>query len=175
MQGAVSSDVIRTEAWDKVTGAAAYNDDEKPSACLHARILTSTFAHARLIAVDTSEAGVIEGVHAVVTGADCDVFTGSVIQDMPVLAKGKVRYYGEPVAIAVADEEWQAALAVEKIRMRYEPLAVVNSPSQALAAGAAVIHEDLGQKVTLANTGNLPECIGRLRKIMNWDGKDAPE
>jgi DEAD/DEAH box helicase domain-containing protein len=80
-----------------------------------------------------------------VTGENERVLIGSLIRDMPVLADKKVLYYGEPVAIAVADEEWQAALAVQKIRVKFKPLTVLLSPSLAVSNGAPILHEDLGQ------------------------------
>jgi CO/xanthine dehydrogenase Mo-binding subunit len=135
----------RKDAWNKVTGAAKYCGDTACAPMLHARLFTSTEAHAVIESLDISEALKVPGIHAVVTGGTHKLMTGSLLCDMPVLAYKKVRYYGEPVALSVADEEWQAAQSVQKIKAVYKPLTVVNSPSLSVSGGAPVIHEELGQ------------------------------
>ncbi len=137
--------MIRNDAWLKVEGKARFNDDDILVSCFQARLLTSVFAHARIISIDVSEACKVSGVRAVVTGQDCPQLTGSVLEDMPVLAIGKVRYFGEPVAIVVADEEWQAAQATRLIKVQYEPLPVVNSIEDALLSNATLVHPTLMQ------------------------------
>ncbi|MDP4110286.1 MAG: xanthine dehydrogenase family protein molybdopterin-binding subunit, partial [Bacillota bacterium] len=138
---------IRNDALVKVLGKAKYNDDYFSPSCLQARMLTSTFAHAEIMSIDASEACAAEGVHVVVTGADSEVLFGSILRDMPVLARDKVRYFGEPVAVVVADEEWQAAAAVRKIKVKYKPLPIVNSVDEALKPDSSVIHEKLGDYI----------------------------
>lgn len=137
--------MIRKDAWLKAHGKARYNDDGYPSACLHARLLTSVFAHAKILSIDVSGAWAVPGVHAVITGRDSAVLTGSILQDMPILAAEKTRYFGEPVAIAVANEEWQAAQAVKNIRVEYQPLPVVNTIEDALINEPTLIHPNLMQ------------------------------
>lgn len=137
--------MIRNDAWLKVEGKARFNDDDILVSCFQARLLTSVFAHARIISIDVSEACKVSGVRAVVTGQDYPQLTGSVLEDMPVLAIGKVRYFGEPVAIVVADEEWQAAQATRLIKVQYEPLPVVNSIEDALLSNATLVHPTLMQ------------------------------
>ncbi len=137
--------MIRKDAWLKVEGKARFNDDGYSPACLQARLLTSVHARAQIFSIDTSSAFTVPGVRAVVTGQDSPVLTGSILQDMPVLAMGETRYFGEPVAIVVANEEWQAAQAVKKIQVNYQPLPVVNSIDDALAPGAPPVHPDLTQ------------------------------
>lgn len=106
-------------------------------------MLTSTHAHALIKLLDTVPALQVPGVLAVVTGNDCSFRTGRWIDDRPPLAQSKVRYYGEPVAVAVAYSEDAAMRATQAIRVEYEPLPVVNSIEQALAANAPLVHEDL--------------------------------
>jgi len=65
------------------------------------------------------------------------------IEDRPPLARKKVRYYGEPIALVVADSDFTAAKAVSLIQVEYKPLPVVNSPSQALEKDAPVLHEQM--------------------------------
>jgi CO/xanthine dehydrogenase Mo-binding subunit len=137
--------MIRNDAWLKVEGTAKYNDDSYSPTCLQARLLTSVYAHAQIISIDTSDAFNVPGVRAVVTGQDSNVLIGPILQDMPVLAIGKTRYFGEPVAFVVANEEWQAAQATRKIKVEYQPLTVVNSIDEALSSNPVLIHPQLMQ------------------------------
>lgn len=135
--------MIRKDAWLKVEGKAKFNDDEYSPSCFQARLLTSTFAHARILSIDTSQAYNVRGVRAVITGQDSAVLTGAILQDMPILATDETRYFGEPVAIVVANEEWQAAQGVKSIIVEYTPLPVINSVDDALKPQAPLIHPDL--------------------------------
>ena len=138
---------MRKDARLKVEGKAQFNDDDCAVSCLQAKLLTSVFAHAEILSIDVKEALAVPGVRAIVTGRDCCVLTGSILRDMPILALGKTRYFGEPVAIAVAGEEWQAAQAARKIKVEYRPLPVVNSIDDALAQNAELVHPDLMQYI----------------------------
>jgi CO/xanthine dehydrogenase Mo-binding subunit len=144
MEQTIGKETVRKDAWQKVEGRARFNDDDCSPACLQARLLTSAFAHAEIVSIDASEALAVPGVRAVATGAQLGVLTGSILRDMPILANGVVRYFGEPVAIAVADEEWQAAQATKKIKVEYKPLPAVNSLEEALKPGAVLVHPKLG-------------------------------
>lgn len=140
----VGESVLRKEAVDKVTGVAKYSADFIAPGILRARLVTSTCAHARLIGVDSAAAREMPGVRAVVTGADTDILCGEVLADRPPLARGKVRYCGEPVALVVADSEREAMAAAGRVRVRLEPLPVVNGPVEGLAPAAPLVHEELG-------------------------------
>lgn len=137
---------IRKEAWDKVTGAAKYNGDIDRADMLHAKILTSPHSHAKIISVDTAEAYKSPGVQAIITGRDINnMLSGSVIEDRPIIASDKVRYFGEPVALVVANTEAEAKRAVGLIKIVYEQLEVVNSIDDAIKLQATLVHENLGQ------------------------------
>ncbi len=153
--------MIRNDAWLKVSGKAKYNDDNVNSSCLQARILTSVLAHARIISINTSGAFGVPGVRAVVTGKDCVQLIGSVLQDMPILAIDRVRYFGEPVAIVVADEEWQAAQGTKQIQVQYEPLPVINALEDALAPNPTLVHPALMQ-YTHTVDGIFPEMNSNI-------------
>ena len=140
--------VLRKEAADKVTGCAKYTDDFHTAGMLTARLVTSTCAHGRLLQVDTAAALKIPGVRAVLTGGDTLPLCGSIISDRPPLARDKVRYYGEPVALVVAESAARAAEAAALVKAEYAPLPVINSPGQALAKDAVLIHEALGSYET---------------------------
>lgn len=111
----------------------------------HASVLRSTRAHARLIDVDTSEALRVPGVLAVVTGADLVTLPeqryGHAYRDHPVLAIGKVRYVGEPVAAVIAVDERTAQLARRHVRVRYEALPFATDTAAAMKPDAEPIHE----------------------------------
>ena len=134
----------RKESWDKVTGAAKYNGDIIPKGCLHGKILTSTYSHALILSIDTTKAEISSGVHAVITGEQVPVLTGPLIQDRPPLAKDKVRYFGEPVAIVVANSEEEAEHAVNLIEVKYEALDHINTIEESINPDAILIHESLG-------------------------------
>jgi CO/xanthine dehydrogenase Mo-binding subunit len=137
---------------EKVTGQAKYTDDLPAPGFLCARLLTSPHAHARILGIDTAPALAVDGVKAVVTGPDCAKLFGVLLQDRPALAVGKVRYAGEPVAIVVAIDEPAAQRAVRCIRVEYEPLPVMPTPSESTAPGAFLIHPDLpGYKKMMAD------------------------
>lgn len=135
---------IRKEAWDKVTGNAKYTGDTHLNGSLHARILRSTYAHAIIKKIDISKAKAAKGVRAVITGEYSDVLVGNMINDRSPIAKDKVRYFGEVVALVVADNEDEAWVAVNLIEVEYEPLPVVNSIGDAIKKDAILVHEGLG-------------------------------
>lgn len=166
---AIGKSIQRKEAWDKVTGIARYTDDYIVPGILHAKIVTSPHAHAKIKSLDISEAVKAPGIHSVVTGSSFPILCGVVLEDRPPLAINKVRYFGEPVALVVANSEREAMHAVKLIKVEYEPLPVVNSPSDAIKNDAPIIHENLTQykhavkDVTPEPNTNIAERI-KIRK-----------
>lgn len=140
MNKAIGRNIRRKEAWDKVTGKAQYTEDLPTVGVLCARLLTSVHAHARILNIHIDDALKVKGVKTVLTGANCSELFGPLVLDRPALARTTVRYAGEPVAMVVAQDEPSAEEAVRKIRVEYEPLPVLLTPSQALAEGALLIH-----------------------------------
>jgi CO/xanthine dehydrogenase Mo-binding subunit len=123
----------------KLTGAANYTIDLKLPDMLHGKILRSPHAHAKIRAIDVGAALAIPGVVAVATGADLDGLDptyGMYIRDQPVLARGKVRYVGDPVAAVAASSEAIAYRALSEIRVDYEPLPSLMTMEAALAPDA---------------------------------------
>lgn len=145
---AIGRSIPKKESFEKVTGAALYTADKIETRLLHARLTTSPYAHARILRVDTSQAERMPGVIAILTGETSEVLVGEEIRDRPVIARDKVRYYGEIVAVVVADSEAEAKRAAERITVQYEPLPVVNSPVDALRTDAPILHEKLGEYET---------------------------
>ncbi|MEL7610273.1 MAG: xanthine dehydrogenase family protein molybdopterin-binding subunit [Bacillota bacterium] len=141
MNTSIGENVERKDAWEKVTGSAKYIGDLQKSDVLCACLLTSPHAHARIKKIDPSPALSMEGVRLVLTGEDCSQLFGLLLKDRPLLAREKVRYAGEPVALVVVREEHVAAQAARRIKVEYEPLPAVFAPSKAILPGAPLVHE----------------------------------
>ena len=150
----VSQSVRRVEDQRFITGRGRYVDDIVPQGALFAAFLRSPVAHARITGIDVSEAKAADGVHYVLTAEDMaargvanrigyEVLAAHVRKPSskaprPILATGKVRFVGEPVAMVVADTRAQALDAVEMIAFDYEEL-----PAHvATALGGEQIHDD---------------------------------
>ncbi|WP_101911656.1 xanthine dehydrogenase family protein molybdopterin-binding subunit [Marasmitruncus massiliensis] len=141
MKSAVGTSVERIEAWEKVTGKAKYTGDFYSPGTLHARLVTSSIAHGRILSIDFSKARKQTGVRAVLDGKSFPALFGTLLEDQPALAIDKVRYFGEPLAIIVAASEAEASLAAELVEVEYEPLPVINSAQESVQQGAPLIHE----------------------------------
>ena len=153
-QPAVCSSPPRLEAGDKATGRARYADDVRLPGMLHAAIHTSPHAHARILGYRIDAARAIPGVHAIVTGADiAGVRSGGIVKDETMLARGKVRYVGEPVAAVAAVDAITALRAAAAIEVEYAPLPAVFSPDAALAQDAPVLHEEFADYVKTVDGG----------------------
>ncbi len=127
----------------KATGAAVYTDDISLPGMLHAKLLRSPHAHARILAIDTTRVRQLSGVHGVITGEDLPVKFGILpwTQDETALAVGKVRHVGEPVAAVAAVDEDTANAALKLIRVEYELLHVYIDPFESLSRHDPPIHE----------------------------------
>ncbi|MBD0329363.1 MAG: molybdopterin-dependent oxidoreductase [Thermoleophilia bacterium] len=114
----------RLDGVPKVTGQFAYASDLSAAGMLWGHTLRSPHAHARIRALDLSQALAQPGVHAVLTHEDVpgQKRYGLEFADQPVLAFDRVRYYGEPVALVAAEHPEQARRAAARIRVEYEPL-----------------------------------------------------
>src|SRR5215471_13109323 len=143
--------VRRKETQRFVTGTGRFVDDLLPPGTLHASFARSPCAHARIKSVDVSAAREMPGVRAVFIGKDIAgrikpmrVGGSSLLRPLKLypLAVDKIRYFGEP--IAVADNRYLAEDAVEAITIDYEPLPAVIDPEAALEPGATPVHDELG-------------------------------
>jgi len=139
----VGGSFTRPDAAAKATGMLRYTADLTFPGMLHAKVLRSAHAHARLLAVDASRARAHPGVVAILTAADVPGARNHGVSqnDWPVLAYDKVRYYGDAVALAVAETPEAAEEALALIDVTYEPLPVVDSPEAALAPDAPRVHD----------------------------------
>lgn len=134
------------ELYEKVTGRAVFASDIDVPGMAHGRILRSTMPHARIAGIDCSAALTLDGVVTVLTGDDlCDLAQpswGLYFDDRPVIAREKVRYVGEPVALVVAETPQIAQKALGFIDPEYEELPYVDSATAAIAPDAPLLHED---------------------------------
>ncbi|WHY88331.1 xanthine dehydrogenase family protein molybdopterin-binding subunit [Neobacillus novalis] len=161
----IGKSVIRKEAVDKVTGRAKYTHDYQKVPLLSGKMVISPYGHAKIVNIDTSEAWKVPGVRAILTGKQYPL-TGEAIRDRPPIAFDKVRYHGEPVALVVADTPAQAKTAADLIKVQYELLPVVNSPTQAFQKNAPLVHERLGEYKKEADSHPVPDTnIATLIKI----------
>ncbi len=129
---------------EKVTGEALYTADLETGGCLSGWILRSPVSHGRILRLDVSRAAALEGVEAVVTGDDCPHSYGVIpiaMNEYP-LARGKVRYRGEPVAAVAARDARTAERALSLIELEIEELPACYTSEEARAAGAPLLHED---------------------------------
>jgi CO/xanthine dehydrogenase Mo-binding subunit len=168
----IGKSVVRKEALAKVTGAAKYTADYHIPGLLYGCLVTSSYAHADIKQIHTSDAWKVPGVRAVVTGKQYSILTGSVILDRPPIALDRVRYHGEPVAVVVADSEQSARKAAALIKVDYLPLEVVNSPKDAIKSKAPLIHENLNDYKLLEEAYPKPGTnIANRTKIRKGDLK----
>ncbi len=144
-KGGIGESTLRPDGVLKVTGEFAYASDMWHEDMLWGQILRSTVAHAEIVSIDTSEALAQAGVYAVMTYDDLPTDVrhyGLEIRDTPVLAHGKVRHHGEPVAIVAADHPETARRAAAKIKVEYRELPVVTDEASATAPDAILVHEN---------------------------------
>ena len=129
---------------EKVTGRARYTADIAASDALAGAILRSPLAHGRILRVDTSRARALRGVHAVITGDDCDVPYGviPIAQNEFPLARERVRYRGEPIAAVAADDPAIARAALDAIVLELEPLPGYFDANAARAGDALLLHQN---------------------------------
>ncbi|MED3795267.1 xanthine dehydrogenase family protein molybdopterin-binding subunit [Niallia alba] len=138
----IGKSVFRKESLEKVSGTARYTGDYLATDALHVEMVKSSYAHAYISSIDIEEAEKLEGVRAIILGDNLPLIGEEVI-DRPPLAVKKVRYYGEVIALVVAETIPVARRAAQLINIEYEPLPVVNSALQALESDAPLLHDNL--------------------------------
>jgi CO/xanthine dehydrogenase Mo-binding subunit len=161
----VGRPIERIEDPALLTGQTEFIDNVVLPRMLHCAILRSPHAHARITAIDTSEAEKLPGVFAVVTGEDAKRWSNPTMTVPPgwgthCLATDKVRFVGEPVAAVAAVSRYVAEDALELIGVEYEPLPAVADARQALEPGSALLFEEHGHNVM-------------LQKLFTWGEVDA--
>ncbi len=150
--------IKRNEDPRLLTGRALFTDDVQLPGMLHAAFVRSPYAHARIQSIDAGLAHEMEGVHAVYTADDLgDYFRHGPLlvspppierltfhgKTQPILARGKVRHVGEPVAVVVAESRYLAEDAAAQVLVDYEFLPAVVGLEKATKSDSAAVHEDL--------------------------------
>jgi carbon-monoxide dehydrogenase large subunit len=159
----IGASVRRREDQRFLTGRGNYTDDFKRLNMTHAVHVRSPYAHARILGIDFADAAAMPGVVAVLTGADMEADKvgslpcgwqihskdGSPMKEPPhyPLARDRVRYVGDAVAVVIAETREQARDAAEMVVVDYEELPAVGSSTRAVAGGAPLVHDDAPDNV----------------------------
>jgi aerobic carbon-monoxide dehydrogenase large subunit len=175
----MGASIKRREDPNLIRGQGQYVDDIKLPGILHAAILRSPYAHARIKKLDTDAARRLAGVVAVRTGADLQDKIGTLptTADNPtlripahrVLAVDKACYLGEPIAVVIAEDRYVARDALDLIEADYEALPVVTDPEKALSADSPAIHSEWPDNLAFSwkqEQGDLSEAFKRADKIV---------
>ncbi|HET6776637.1 MAG TPA: xanthine dehydrogenase family protein molybdopterin-binding subunit [Actinomycetota bacterium] len=145
--------VLRTEDPRFIRGRGRYTDNVDAEGALDASFVRSMIAHARVVNVDVSASGHMPGVAAVLAAADLDLApqppSGSVSGpfERQVLARDRVRFVGEAIAVVLAESPGQAQDAAESVQVEYEPLSAVVGSEAALADGAPLLFPEAGSNL----------------------------
>ncbi len=149
----VGQPLPRHDQAEKIAGSTRYAGDLAVPGMLHARLVRSPVPSARITRRDAAAALAVPGVACVLFGEDVPhnviridvpgqaVEVAALQASMEVLATGRVRFHGEPVALVVAETEDALAEACDLVDVDYEALPAVTDPEQALADGAPAVHE----------------------------------
>ncbi len=170
----VGSEVKRLEDPRLIQGQAQYVDDVTYPGLLHAVVLRSPWAHARIASLDVSAAAKVSGVLAVLTGPDLEGKVGpkalmisppgiKVPYHLP-LALGKVTFVGHPVALVLASDRALARDAADLIQVEYEPLDSVTDPEAALKPGGPQIYEEVPGNLAYEHTWTTGDLDGAFAK-----------
>ena len=188
----VGKPLTRPDVAAKATGAAEYGADVTLPGMLIGRILTSPYAHANVVKIDTSKAKALPGVAAVITYEDVPKrsFTRSVMaealppfayegenQDQYILSD-KARYVGDWIAAVAAVDVYTAERALDLIEVEYEPLPAIFDPAEALEPGAPTVHERWRDNVAGViehsfNRGDLDKALAESEYLVEFSGRNS--
>lgn len=175
----VGKSKVRRDAWAKACGKAKYTDDYFLPGMLHAKLYHSSVASGKVVSIDVSEATALPGVRAVFTYEDVpdilyptaghpytlDPSSGDVA-DRKILT-GQIRYWGDEVAVVVAETEFIAEQAVKLIRVVVEDEPPILTGRDAIKEGQREIHENSNNIVqkTVRNSGDPDNAIANSSLI----------
>ncbi len=144
----IGSRIERVDAKGKAAGALEYAADMTMPRMLHVHLVRSREVHAEILKIDYEKALTMPGVETVITSKDVpgEDGVGVYYHDQPVLAKGKIRFYGEPVAAIVAETLEEAEEAEKLIEITYRKLPVVSGIADAIGC-KSVVHDDYPDNV----------------------------
>ncbi|BCL84273.1 aldehyde dehydrogenase [Ktedonobacteria bacterium brp13] len=156
----LGSPIKRREDPRLITGQATYVDDIKLTGMLHMTVLRSPYGHATITSIDTETASQLPGVVAIYTAKDLKGKVGNVPVAVPLppriskgmgrrgpLAEDKVRFYGDPVAVVVAENRYIARDALDLIDVDYEPLPAAIDIEKAMQPDAPLLYEEFGTNI----------------------------
>ena len=174
----VNHSVPRGDGIAKVTGSALYASDVVVERMAWAKLLRSPFAHARILSIDASAAKRQPGVIDVLTAADLgglNPYYGHAVKDHPLIAIGKARFVGEPVAAVIAEDELTAQEALKDVAVEYEELTSILDVDTALAPGAPAIHENSYVRGAFPGFNDFPLGSGNVCQAVHveWGDVDA--
>ena len=185
----IGASVRRKEDRRFLSGRGNYTDDINRPGQLYAYILRADRPHARIGRIDTTQAAKAPGVVAVFTGADMQAEnigglpcgwqihnkdgTPMAEPPHPVLAVGKVRHVGDPVAVVIAETRQQAKDAAEQITVDYEDLPAVANLRDAVAPGAPLVHDDVPGNICydwhLGDKALVDQAFAKAAKVVKLD------
>jgi 4-hydroxybenzoyl-CoA reductase subunit alpha len=167
----IGRSVPRIDGREKVTGAAKYTGDLKFPNMLHGKILTSPHAHARILAIDTSEAERLPGVKAVITHRDVPALKYGISParwDENIFCIDKVRFVGDKVAAVACVDEETCYRALALIRVEYEPLPAVLDFRRAMDEDAPQVHEEYARNINTEihqNFGDIEAAFAQAHHV----------
>ncbi len=179
--GAIGMSITRLDVVAKVTGEAKYPGDFQFSDQLVMKVLFAHRAHARVLAIDTTQAEAMEGVVMVLTAKDVPVNEyGLGVNDQPVLCgpgssiegTDVVRFEGDQVALVIAESEKIAAEALKRILVTYEELPVVKTLGEALSESAPILHSRLKNNIfhhNIVRKGSTDEAFKHCAVIVEGE------
>src|SRR3989442_6825137 len=180
----LGSPIKRREDPRLITGQATYVDDIKLTGMLHMAVLRSPYGHARITSINTDAARKLPGVVAVYTAQDLKGAVGNVPVAVPLpphipngmgihgpLAEGKVRFFGDPVAVVIAEDRYTARDARDLIEVDYEPLPAAIDVEKAMQPGAPLLYEEFGTNVAFSMS--VPESTEEIDKVFEQTKADG--
>ena len=162
----IGKDIKRREDPALLMGTAIYTNDVNLPGMLHAAVLRSPYAHARIVSIDTSAAKQLPGVYAVLTGREATEVIGPVpaFCAEPVvehaIAVEKVRYAGEAVVAVAAESRYIAEDALELVQIEWEPLPPVIDVLEAMKPDAPKVHENLPSNIVFEHVFTFGDVDG---------------
>jgi CO/xanthine dehydrogenase Mo-binding subunit len=143
MQAYVGRSVGRYAGRDLVTGRSLFAEDAQAKGALVLKVFRSEKHHARILSIDTAKARNVQGIAGILTAADIPGVNqhGVIIKDQPLLARDKVRFAGEAIALVAAENEEAADEALRALDIQFEDLPPVFDPERALLRESALVHE----------------------------------
>jgi CO/xanthine dehydrogenase Mo-binding subunit len=163
----------RPDALGKVTGAAKYPADLVRDEHLRLKVVFAQRAHARIVAIDDSDALAVPGVVAVLTAKDVPYNRyGLVRSDQPLLCDDVVRFHGDRVALVVGETQEAADTGALALHVEYEELPIVDNARKAMEPGAPLVHAERASNVLehmRIRRGNVDDAFARAAVIVEGE------